>query len=171
MKRPISFVTALLLSLSLLCLCGCNVELPEVSEPTPTRTALVLLDIDIASLLTKAEMESAVGFSLRDPQVSNEGRMLVAISEGGTASLSISVEQSTLDKFRDALPKVESDDLEPAPNLAEEAWWLSSGHTLFLFSRGYTVSINISDRDADEESLLLASRGLASLICDRLPMK
>ncbi len=169
MKRPISLLLVLCFCGALLLLCGCDVTLQEVSEPEPTRTALVLLDVDISTLLTKEEMEEALEVNLREPQVSNEGRTLFAISEGGKVSVSISAERSTLDGFHNALPKVEGEDLQEAPNLGKEAWWLSSGSTLFLYSGAYMVSVNVSDRTVDEETVLLSARQIAMLLCDRLP--
>ena len=168
MKRPIALLLVLCFCGALL-LCGCDVTLQEVSEPETTRTALVLLDVDISTLLTKAEMEEALDVNLREPQVSNEGRTLFAISEGGKVSISISVERSTLDEFHTALPKVDGEDLEAAPNLGEEAWWLSSGSTLFFYSGAYTVSVNVSDRTVSEETVLLSARQIATLLYDRLP--
>ncbi len=144
-------------------------KLQEVSEPETTHTALVLLDVDISTLITKAELEEALDVTLREPQVSNEGRTMFAISEGGKVSVSMSVEKRTLDEFHNALPKVSEDDLQEAPNLAQEAWWLSSGSTLFLYSGGYIVSIAVSDRTVDEETRLLSARSIASILCGRLP--
>lgn len=169
LKRWISFGSTLVLTVSLLLLCGCQMELPEVSETKTTRTELVLLDVDITTLLTKAEMEETLGVTLRDPQVSNERRTLFALAQEGGVSVSISVEHRTIEEFRNALPKVEGEELQAAPNLADEAWWLSSGRTLFLFCRGYTASIGISDRDADEETVLYMARQLAMTLCNRLP--
>lgn len=171
MKKSISLTVAVLLAVMLFVLCGCDVELPEVSEAKPTRTALVLVDVDVNSLLTKADMEEALGVTLREPQISNEGRTLFAIAEEGGISLSVSIEKQSIEKFRQALPQVADEDLQAAPNLADEAWWLSSGRTLFLYSRGYTASVTISDREADEESVLLACRQLATKLCNRLPME
>ncbi len=171
MKRTVAFVLAVLTVAMIVSLCGCKVELPEVSEPKTTRTALVLLDVDISTLLSKEEMEQALGVTLRDPQISNEGRTLFALSAEGGESLSISVEERTFDQFRNGLPKVAEDELQAAPNLADEAWWLSSGRTLFLYYHGYTVSVAISSPYWEEESTLIAARQVASLLCKRLPMK
>ena len=170
MKRWIAFAAALLCLGTTCLLCGCDMKLQEVSEPETTHTALVLLDVDISTLITKAELEEALdNVTLREPQISNEGRTLFAISEGGKVSVSMSVEKRTLDEFHNALPKVSEDDLQEAPNLAQEAWWLSSGSTLFLYSGGYIVSIAVSDRTVDEETRLLSARSIASILCGRLP--
>lgn len=170
MKRTVSLLTALVCALMLCLLCGCEVELPEVSTPETTRTALVLLDVDISTLLTKAELEEALDVTLREPQVSNEGRTLFAISEGGKVSVSVSVEKRMLEQFHNALPKAEEGDLQAAPNLGDEAWWLSSGSTLFLYAHGYIVSVTVSDRTVDEETVLLSARSIAALVCNRLPV-
>jgi len=170
LKQWISFAAALCL-FAVLLLCGCDVALPEVSDTATTRTTLKLVDVDVSSLLTKAEMEEALDVTLREPQVSNEGRTLLAISEGGKVSVSISVEKATFDEFHAALPKVDGEDLQEAPNLAEEAWWLSSGSTMFLYANGYTVSLAVTDRTVDEETRLLSARQIAALLCSRLPQE
>lgn len=170
MKKTIALTMALLSVTMLLLLCGCKMELPEVSEPKTTRTALVLLDVNIADLLSKKEMEDALGVTLRDPQVSNEGRTLFALSAEGGDSLSISVEERTIEEFRKSLPKVAEGELQAAPNLADEAWWLASGKTLFFYAHGYTVSVAVSGPDWDEESALLSARQVASLLNNRLPV-
>lgn len=172
MKKSVAWLTLVCCALMMVISTGCNgVKLPEVSEAETTRTTLKLLNVDIASLITREELEQNFGETLRDPQVSNEGRTLLAFSEDGTESVSINVEEKrTIDQFREALPKVDAGELEALPNLAEEAWWMPAGHTAFLFCRGYTVSITVSSDDWDDEEMMMTARQIASCLCNRLPV-
>lgn len=171
MKKIVALLVSCCCLFGIALLTGCNgVKLPEVSEPETTRTTLKLLNVDILSLITKEELDQNFGETLRDPQVSNEGRTLLAFSEDGTESISINIEENrTIDQFREALPKVEGEELEALPNLADEAWWLASGDTAFLFARGYTVSITISADDWSDEDVMVTARQIASCLCNRLP--
>ena len=178
MKRSMALWMAICCLLTMILVSGCNGlklrDVPEDSEPKPTRTMAILLkSVDISTLLTKEDLEGTFGETFRDPQVSNEGRTLIAFSDDGSKSISVSIEENrTMDQFRGMIAKVEeqaSEQLEALPNLADEAWWMSSDNTAFLFCRGYTLSINISASDWYDEDVMMAARQLAATMCNRLP--
>ncbi len=184
MKKTVAWLAVGCCALLLVFSTGCNGmklrEVPENSKPETIRSKVDLLPSveDISSLITQEEMEKIIETTCTYSQDPNDGRKLnvffeSAENESVTNSVSINItENNTIEKFRSLISNIEEqadEELEALPNLAEEAWWMTSGHVAYVFSHGYVISINLAIPDWYDEDVLIAARQIAATICGRLP--
>ena len=167
MKRVIA--AGLLVSL-LWGLCACTDTQPapeESSSPAVTTyTTVNFLDLSIGSLLTREKLEAVTGQSLREPEVLESGTQLYARSEDGLFSVKLNMNRQDRSRFEQTLSEIP--ELLPAPNLGDNAGWFAAQKTLFVYGRGYALTVSIASASVGEESALLMARELAAAVLEKL---
>lgn len=148
------------------CFAGCEKEKEEPVESvvSTVRTTVKLLDIDIP--ITHIELESALGFEVKEPTVTNSGSSLYTSSVDGSVSITISMTKQTIEKFDKTLPTIQ--DMKEAPNLGEKAFWSESYGTLFAYNKGYGISCSVMGPNLGQDEALIGSRSIVATIFGKM---
>lgn len=148
------------------CLFACG-EKPKTtveSKTETTRTTVSLLDREIP--ITHIEIESALGFAVKEPTITNSGSSLYTSSEDGKVSITISMTAQTFDVFSKSVPQVSG--IEEAPNLGEKAFWLAESNVLFAYANGYGISCSVMGPNVQSDSALIGARSIVATIIGKL---
>ena len=166
MKQVFSAVLALILLVSMT---ACNEGTENSSVPptaATTHTTQNFLGIRIEELLTKAQIEGAMGFAVREPEVKESGTQLYVLAADASCSIKLNAQVEERSRFDSTIASLPSP--VAAPNLGEVAWWVAEYETLFVYAKGYSLNVIISGGDYDDDTRLMLSRGLALLALERL---
>lgn len=163
---------ALLAGLMLLC-CGCGKETPQ-GETTPTTSpweATAPEVTDISGLLTAEEVSDALGTTVGDGTLYENGTLLSFATADYTAQVSLLVEkpeEDVAEYFAALLENFPPEELVIAPNLGDEAYWCATSGELMVRSGAYVLSVIIAREGFSAENALIAARQLAALAAERL---
>lgn len=165
MKQLICIICVCVL---LFAFCGCTKEeqKPEESIPMTTHTTVKLLDLDIENAITHIELESALGFTVTEPIVTNSGSSLFTNSEDGKVSVTVSMTKQPSEQFDKSVAAIPN--VKEVPNLGDKAfgvWDSSMGmESLFAYSNGYGLSCTITSKTVGEEDSYLDARAILATI-------
>ena len=167
MKRIVWLLVALCLMLT--GLTGCGQEPPKPEEEVPLALSdKELLAIPLDETFSLEEMSGILGVTVTGCSSFDSGTAVAYQDEGGIAVAIVSVMKTAKDAFDEAVNDY-GDDARATPNLGQAAYWASAGE-LLVYDDGYAVSVRVMLPDAREDNLLSASRQIAALLLERLPV-
>lgn len=178
MKRMYGrWAAAVLAAAVLTCgLFGCGEAADETPDTTPTTTVPWVAEApevpDISKLLTAAEVSDALGVTVGDGTLQEEGTLLSFHSADYQSTVSViaeRVEGGAGERFAAILKNYAPEDLVMAPNLGNEAYWCAATGELLVHSGTYMLSVNLTRPGFSDDNALIAARHLAALAVERLP--
>lgn len=170
MKRGLCVMLAALVAWGA---CGCG-GTGEGGETTPTTVpweAEAPQMTDISDLVTSDEVSNAVGTTVGEGVLHENGSILAFSSEDYTTQVSLLVEKPEEEiaaYFAAQIAGYAGGTLTDAPNLGDEAYWCAQTNELLLRSGDYALSVYVVRPDMSAENALIAARQLAALAVERL---
>ncbi len=148
---------------------GCNKteNIVSVNDGTSTaETAPPLLDIKIDDILTPQQIDDALGFSVENTVVADEGTTVRYLSgdmlsycEVGMMDCEREIYDSTISLYEDAVD---------TPNLGQAAIWSNDAKQLVVYNGEYMISITVAVNVDNNDELLICSRQIAALLLEKL---
>lgn len=172
-QRAAATLTAVLLAFGLF---GCGEAAKDTPETTPTTTVPWVAEAptvpDISKLLTAAEVSEALGVTVDEGTLQEEGTMLAFHSTDYQSTVTVLVEKvdgGAGERFAAVLNNYAPEDLVMAPNLGDEAYWCAETGELLVHSGTYMLSVCLTRPGFSDDNALIAARHLAALAVERLP--
>lgn len=148
---------------------GCNKTDDIVSDndsKSAIETAPTLLDIKIDDILTPQQVGDALGFSVENTVVADEGTTVRYLSgdmlsycEVGMMDCDREIYDSTISFYEDAVE---------TPNLGQSAIWSNDAKQLVVYNGEYMISITVAVNADNNDELLISSRQIAALVLEKL---
>ena len=155
----------------ILCLClmmaGCQKpKNPDSSSETSETVIELKPKLDISRLLKASEVSELLKEEMIEPQVGENGSLLMIQNAEYTTTVQLSVEESTEEEFDS---KTEAyTNLVEAPNIGKKALWSAEYSELLVLTDKYAVSVVLQVEEQSAERRLIYARYLAALALERL---
>ena len=126
---------------------------------------------DLRTLLTAAEVSTAVGHTVGEGVLQEHDTVLLFSTEDYATQVSLLVEEPTVPAldYLDVLSfQYPMGALVEAPNLGDKAFWCAESGELLVATGNCLVAVNVISTAMDGETRLLAARQLVALVIDRV---
>lgn len=131
-----------------------------------SETAPPLLDVKIDSLLTSQQVGDALGVSIENTVVTDEGTSVRYLSEDMLSYCEISMMDCDREIFDSTISFYE--DAVDTPNLGQAAIWSNDAKQLVVYNGEYMISITVAVNVDNNDELLICARQIAALILEKL---